>query len=70
MRLLLFLAALFTYLLHSARVYQPVAQARQTSYLTKVFCSSDEQARILYEHDMQATRPAFFTQVADSFPSG
>jgi TonB-dependent SusC/RagA subfamily outer membrane receptor len=53
-----------------ALAQQPVAQARQTSYLTKVFRITDEQARTLYERGMNAARPAFFTQVADSFPSG
>ncbi|GAB3585383.1 alpha-2-macroglobulin family protein [Hymenobacter daeguensis] len=70
MRPLLLFAALFLLLFRSAQAQQPVAQARQTSYLTKVFRISDAQARTLYDHGMQAARPAFFTQVADSFPSG
>ena len=48
---------------------EPVARARQRSYLTKVFRITDEQARTLYERGMNAAQPAFFTQVADSFPS-
>ncbi|MBF9219471.1 carboxypeptidase-like regulatory domain-containing protein [Hymenobacter ruricola] len=70
MRPLLLFAAFFLLLLRPALAQQPVAQARQTSYLTKVFRITDAQARALYERGMNAARPAFFTQVADSFPSG
>ncbi|MDO7849397.1 carboxypeptidase-like regulatory domain-containing protein [Hymenobacter sp. M29] len=69
MRLLLLFAALFLLLLRPAHAQQLVAQARQTSYLTKVFRISDEQARLLYERGLGAARPEFFTQAVDSFPS-
>jgi hypothetical protein len=70
MRPLLLFAVFFLLVFRPAVAQQPVAQARQTSYLTKVFRITDEQARTLYERGMQAARPAFFTQVADSFPTG
>ncbi|HEX8657075.1 MAG TPA: hypothetical protein VF690_06055, partial [Hymenobacter sp.] len=49
------------------RAQQRLAQARQRSYLTKVFRLTEAQTRHLYEHGMQAAQPAFFTQVVDSF---
>jgi hypothetical protein len=69
MRPLLLFAALFLLFVHPARAQRLVAQARQSSYLTKVFRISDEQARQLYEHGLGAARPEFFTQVVDSFPT-
>ncbi|MBF9142640.1 carboxypeptidase-like regulatory domain-containing protein [Hymenobacter properus] len=69
MRPLLLFAALFCLFFHPARAQQLVAQARQTSYLTKVFRLSDEQARQLYERGLDAARPEFFTQAVDSFPT-
>ena len=52
-----------------ARAQQPLARARQQSYLTKVFRLTDEQTRHLYERDLLAVRPDFFTQPVDSFPT-
>ena len=69
MRLLLLLTALFILCLRPAHAQQRVAQARQNSYLTKVFRIGDEQARQLYERGMDAAQPDFFTQEVDSFPS-
>jgi TonB-dependent SusC/RagA subfamily outer membrane receptor len=66
----LLLLALFLLFLRPAYAQQLVAQARQTSYLTKVFRISDEQARFLYEQGLNAARPEFFTQPVDSFPTG
>ncbi|MFD2718926.1 carboxypeptidase-like regulatory domain-containing protein [Hymenobacter monticola] len=69
MRPLLLFAALFLLFFQPAYAQQPVAQARQTSYLTKVFRISDEQARQLYERGLEAARPEFFNQPVDSFPT-
>ncbi|PJJ60444.1 carboxypeptidase-like regulatory domain-containing protein [Hymenobacter chitinivorans] len=67
-RLLLF--TLYLLLLPiAAPAQQRLATARQRSYLTKVFRLSEEQTRHLYEHDLGAARPEFFTQPVDSFPS-
>ena len=69
MRLLLLLFV-FLFLLHQpVRAQQPVAQARQQSYLTKVFRLTENQTRHLYEHGLQAAGPEFFTQLVDSFPT-
>ena len=69
MRLLLLLFV-FLFLLHRpVRAQQHVAQARQQSYLTKVFRLTENQTRHLYEHGLQAARPEFFTQLVDSFPT-
>jgi TonB-dependent SusC/RagA subfamily outer membrane receptor len=51
------------------RAQQLLARARQTSYLTKVFRLSNEQARFLYQHDLHGARPDFFRQPVDSFPT-
>ena len=69
MRPLLLLAALLLFQLRPALAQQPVAHARQSSSLTKVFRLTDAQARTLYKRGLNAAQPAFFTQVADSFPS-
>ncbi|MCB2410824.1 carboxypeptidase-like regulatory domain-containing protein [Hymenobacter lucidus] len=53
----------------SAAAQQRLTKARQRSYLTKVFRLTDTQARHLYEKGLQAARPEFFTQPADSFPA-
>jgi len=66
-RLLLFVSLLFLVL--SAAAQPPLARARQRSYLTKVFRLTNEQARHLYEHNLSAARPDFFTQPVDSFPT-
>ena len=63
------LFALLLFLLLPAHAQQRVAQARQCSYLTKVFRISEAQTRQLYERGMRAARAEFFTQVVDSFPS-
>jgi hypothetical protein len=65
----LLLLAFFTLLLHPARAQQRLAQARQRSYLTKVFRLSDAQACHLYQHGLNAARPDFFTLPVDSFPT-
>ncbi|RTQ51480.1 hypothetical protein EJV47_06680 [Hymenobacter gummosus] len=51
------------------RAQQRLAQARQSSYLTKVFRLTNEQARFLYEHNLHGARPEFFRQPVDSFPT-
>ncbi|TGE28585.1 carboxypeptidase-like regulatory domain-containing protein [Hymenobacter metallicola] len=68
MRLFLLLALLILLIL-PATGQQRLAQARQRSYLTKVFRLTEAQARFLYEHHLQAARPDFFTQPVDSFPA-
>ncbi|WP_400190723.1 carboxypeptidase-like regulatory domain-containing protein [Hymenobacter sp. B81] len=60
------LGVLFSVVAHAQ---QPLAQARQTSFLTKVFRLTNEQARYLYEHDLRGARPEFFRQPVDSFPT-
>ncbi|NVO85241.1 carboxypeptidase-like regulatory domain-containing protein [Hymenobacter terrestris] len=47
----------------------PLAQARQQSYLTKVFRLTDAQARRLYERGLATARTDFFAQPVDSFPT-
>lgn len=70
-RLLFSWLALFCYslLLPPAQAQQRLAQARQQSYLTKVFRLTEAQTRYLYERGLGAARPDFFTQVVDSFPT-
>ena len=63
------LLALLSLLLLSAHAQPRVAESRQSSYLTKVFRISDEQARHLYQRGLHAARPDFFRQVVDSFPT-
>ncbi|MET4106110.1 carboxypeptidase-like regulatory domain-containing protein [Hymenobacter sp. UYP22] len=46
-----------------------LAAARQQSYLTKVFRLTDAQTRYLFERELSAARPEFFTQPVDSFPT-
>ena len=53
--------------LPTALAQQPLAEARQSSYFTKVFRLTDAQARHLYEKGLGAAPPVFFTQVVDSF---
>lgn len=65
----LLLLAFFLVLFYPGYAQQRVAQARQRSYLTKVFRLTEVQTRRLYEHGMQAARPELFTQVVDSFPT-
>ncbi|MBD2716084.1 carboxypeptidase-like regulatory domain-containing protein [Microvirga sp. STR05] len=48
---------------------QKLPAARQRSYLTKVFRLTDAQTRQLYETNLSRTRPEFFTQPVDSFPT-
>lgn len=67
MRRLLLFVLLFGLGLPAARAQQRLAQARQKSYLTKVFRLTDEQARHLYEHGLNAAKPEFFEQEVDSF---
>ncbi|MGI4863827.1 MAG: carboxypeptidase-like regulatory domain-containing protein [Janthinobacterium lividum] len=66
-RLLLFL--IFCGLTFSAQAQHRLAAARQRSYLTKVFRLSETQTRYLFEHGLQAARPAFFAVPVDSFPT-
>ncbi|WP_460504122.1 hypothetical protein, partial [Hymenobacter agri] len=66
MRPLLLLALLLLPFL-PARAQQRVAEARQQSYLTKVFRLSEAQTRRLYEHGLNAARADFFTLAVDSF---
>ncbi|MET4075840.1 hypothetical protein [Hymenobacter sp. UYCo722] len=67
MRPFLLLALLLFGLLLPARAQHRVAEARQQSYLTKVFLISEAQTRQLYEHGLGAARADFFTLVVDSF---
>jgi hypothetical protein len=62
-------ALLLCWLTLPALAQQPLAKARQSSYLTKVFRLTTPQAQRLYEHGLTAARPDFFTQAVDSFPS-
>ncbi|NML65525.1 hypothetical protein HHL22_09945 [Hymenobacter sp. RP-2-7] len=48
---------------------QPLARARQRSYLTKIFRLTQAQTRQLFAHGLQAARPNFFTVPVDSFPT-
>ena len=48
---------------------QQLAQARQRSYLTKVFRLTTAQAQRLYERGLRAARPDFFSVPVDSFPT-
>ena len=63
----LLLLALFPLSLLPAHAQHRVAEARQQSYLTKVFRLSEAQTRQLYERGLDAARADFFTQVVDSF---
>ncbi|WP_046245545.1 carboxypeptidase-like regulatory domain-containing protein [Hymenobacter terrenus] len=65
----LLLVLVFSLLSHSLRAQQRLTEARQRSYLTKVFRLTEQQTRHLYEHGLQSARPEFFTQVVDSFPT-
>ncbi|GAA4047983.1 hypothetical protein GCM10022409_37900 [Hymenobacter glaciei] len=67
LRHLLRLLLCFVLITTLAQAQQPVARARQSSYFTKVFRLTDAQARHLYEKGLDDVRPAFFTQVVDSF---
>ncbi|MDO7874269.1 carboxypeptidase-like regulatory domain-containing protein [Hymenobacter sp. ASUV-10] len=69
MRLLLLFAALAVIFTLPATAQQRLAQARQRSYLTKVFRLTEAQTRHLYEHGINHARPEFFTQPVDSFPT-
>ena len=64
------LFVLFLLPLLPAHAQRRVAEARQQSYLTKVFRISEAQTRQLYEHGLDAARADFFTQVVDSFATG
>ncbi|MBD2767433.1 carboxypeptidase-like regulatory domain-containing protein [Hymenobacter sp. BT664] len=61
------LLVLFSLLYAPLQAQPRLAQARQRSYLTKVFRLTEAQTRHLYEHGMSAARPEFFTQLVDSF---
>ncbi|GAA4043334.1 hypothetical protein GCM10022409_31650 [Hymenobacter glaciei] len=61
------LLALLLLLLLPAHAQRRVADARQQSYLTKVFRINEVQTRQLYEHGLAAARAEFFTLVVDSF---
>jgi len=65
----LLLALLACWLTLPVLAQQPLARARQSSYLTKVFRLTETQTRRLYERGMGAAEPAFFTQAVDSFPT-
>jgi TonB-dependent SusC/RagA subfamily outer membrane receptor len=64
-----YLLALFFLLPCTLLAQQKLPQARQRSYLTKVFRLTDAQTRQLYESSLSAARPEFFTQPVDSFPT-
>lgn len=63
----LLLLAFFLVPFLPAHAQRRVAEARQQSYLTKVFRLSEAQTRQLYERGLGAARADFFTQLVDSF---
>ncbi|MDF7811811.1 carboxypeptidase-like regulatory domain-containing protein [Hymenobacter sp. YC55] len=68
-RFLLTLLLLFWLFPLTLPAQQKLARARQRSYLTKVFQLTEAQTRQLYEQNLGAVRPEFFTQPVDSFPT-